>query len=119
MLSELYWYIHQELSPPDASSTSETLECLQACHQLFEAGFLSHERIMSLNSPVLQRIEKGYEYFTSWLSTLLTEGYIHFILIKLTVCMDVLPADTDFPHTSARQNTFLSWQSEYETLMLI
>ena len=33
--------------------------------------------------------------------------------------MDVLPADADFPYTSARQKDFLSWQSEYETFMLI
>lgn len=76
VLSELYSYIHKEPPPADASSTSETLEYLQACHQLFETGFLSHEKITSLGSPVLQSIDKGYKYFTSWLSTLLREGYL-------------------------------------------
>ena len=71
VLSKLYSYIHKEPPPADASSTSETLKYLQACHQLFETGFLSHKKIISLDSPVLQSIDKGYKYLTSWLSTLL------------------------------------------------
>jgi len=74
VLSELYQHTHLEPPPADKASTSETLEYLQACNRLFEAGFLSHDKITSLDSPVLQSIDKGYEYFTSWLSTLLTEG---------------------------------------------
>jgi len=74
VLSELYWYVHQDPPAVDASTTSETLEYLQACHKLFETGFLSHEKVTSLESPVLKNIDKGYEYFKSWLSTLLDEG---------------------------------------------
>ena len=78
VLGELYWYTHQEPIPSDANIVSETLQYLQACHNLFEEGFLSHERIINLESPVLKNITKGYEYFTSWLLTLLSEGmYVH------------------------------------------
>jgi len=42
--------------------------------KLFEIGFLSHDKVASLDSPILKNIEDGCKYFTSWLSTLLEEG---------------------------------------------
>ena len=74
MLGELYWYVHQNPPPVDADTTKETWQYLQACHKLFEIGFLSHNKINSLDSPTLKNIDDGYKYFTSWLSTLLQEG---------------------------------------------
>ena len=71
VLGELYWYVHQDPRPVDADATEETW---QACHKLFEIGFLSHDRVSSLDSPILKNIDDGYKYFTSWLSTLLEEG---------------------------------------------
>jgi len=47
---------------------------LQACHNLFEVGFLSHEKVTNLESVVVTNIDKGYEYFSSWITTLLNEG---------------------------------------------
>lgn len=65
-------------SQPMQILLDETLQYLQACHNLFEEGFLSHERITDMESTLLKNIDEGYEYFTSWLSTLLSEGtYLH------------------------------------------
>jgi len=74
VLGDLYWYIHQDPPPTDAAMTQETLDYLQACSRIFESGFLSHQKITAEDSPVLKSINEGYQYFTSWLSTLLTEG---------------------------------------------
>ena len=65
MLGELYWYIHQDPSPADAATTQQTVQFLQAYHKLFKNHFLSREKIVSLDSPVLKRIEEGYQYFTN------------------------------------------------------
>lgn len=67
-------YIHQNPPPADAATTEKTLQYLQACHKLFEYGFHAHDKIVSLDSPVLKSIDGGYQYFTSWLSTLLSKG---------------------------------------------
>jgi len=74
VLGGLYWNVHQD--PADADVTEETWQYLQAYHKLFEIGFLSHDKVTSIDSPILQSIEDGYKYFTSWLSTLLEEGKI-------------------------------------------
>lgn len=65
---------HQDPLPENASATKETWEHLQACHRLLEAEFLSHDKVDSMGSPVLKNINDGFEYFTSWLSTLIEEG---------------------------------------------
>ena len=74
MLTELYAYVHQDPPPADAETTRETMKYLEACNNLFKKGFLCHEKITSLDSTVLQNISNGYNYFTTWLSTLLSEG---------------------------------------------
>ena len=53
---ELYAYIHQTPPQEDADVTSETLAYLEACNQLFERGFLSHERIRSNDSEYKSRL---------------------------------------------------------------
>ncbi|XP_065914376.1 uncharacterized protein [Dysidea avara] len=92
VLGELFWYTNQDPLPADSDTTNETWEYLQACHKLFESGFLSHDKVDNMDSPVLQNIDDGYKYFTSWLSTLLEE-------------------DSDYPHVSSNQKSFLSWQT--------
>jgi len=67
----LFWYSNQDPPLVDSSAANETWEYLQACHNLFEIGFLSHDKVVNMDSPVLKNINDGYKYFTSWLSTLL------------------------------------------------
>ena len=74
MLGELYWYANQTPPPNDAPEVSETLAYLKACHLLFEQGFLSHDRIRTMNCDTMKNITKGYEYFSSWLNSILDEG---------------------------------------------
>ena len=73
-MGELHWYINQEPSPVDTGTATETLEYLEACNLLFERGFLSHDRVRSMNADVIQKINKGFSYFTEWLDSLLSEG---------------------------------------------
>ena len=90
IVGELYWYIHQNPLPPDASCVSETLKYLEACSQLFEKGFLSHSKITSMESEVLKNIDKGYGYFSDWLSSILQKGsaqYSYWIFLILYCIM--------------------------------
>ena len=46
--------IHHDQTPKEeAAMTSETLAYLEACHLLFERGFLSHDRIHSLDLSIV------------------------------------------------------------------
>lgn len=74
VLSELYWYTHQAVLPEDNASVLEALKYLEACHKLFEKGFLSHERITSADCEVLKNINEGYTYFKDWISSILEKG---------------------------------------------
>ena len=71
---ELYAYVHQTPPPEDTDVTSETLAYLEACNQLFEQGFLSHGRIRNQDSEILRNINKGYSYFSGWLTSILQKG---------------------------------------------
>ena len=44
----------------------ETASYLEACYNLFETGILSHKVIDSLDSPVMQNMKLGFEYFKDW-----------------------------------------------------
>ena len=74
MLSELVWYINQDPLPPDKDTTSEVLAYLEACSLLFEQGFLSHGRVISLDADILKNINKGYQYFTEWIDGIIDKG---------------------------------------------
>ena len=73
-LTELHSYIHQNPPPADVDTTVETHKFLEACNLVFEKGFLSHEKVSSMDSTVLKNTANGYQYFILWLSTLLSEG---------------------------------------------
>lgn len=60
--------------PMYAPNVGLTVEYLEACNQLFERGILSHTRIWSGDSVILQNMEKGFKFFTSWLDGLLQDG---------------------------------------------
>ena len=80
MLGELHWFIHQkETATEDVEKTSEVLAYLEACHYLFERGFLCHERIRGLDSEVLENINRGYRFFSGWLTDLLEKGMLYML----------------------------------------
>ena len=84
VLSELVWYINQDPPPPNKDTASEVLAYLEACSLPFEKGFLSHDRVRSFDGDVIKNIDKGFQYFTAWIDSLLDKGmdrvYQHFYL---------------------------------------
>lgn len=79
MIAELREYL--ESKPKDAPSTKLVLRYLQALQKLFEEGFLLHERITYFQSPILEKMESGYKFFTVWLDSLLEQGtYLYCIM---------------------------------------
>ena len=70
-LSKLFHYLDEH---PDASSTSKTLQYLEACNKFFEQAFLSHEKIFNMNSPVLISL-KGFKFFTNWMDNIIQGMY--------------------------------------------
>lgn len=71
VIAELGEYLDSK--PKDASSAKLVLRYLQALQKLFEEGFLTHERITSLQSSILTQMESGYNFFTHWLESLLDQ----------------------------------------------
>ena len=76
MLTELYSYIHQDPPPANVATTIETHKYLEACNLIFERGFLCHEKVSGMDSPVLDNIFRGFEYFSTCISMLLSEGIL-------------------------------------------
>ena len=74
VLAELHEYL--DSVPVDAASTRLAVQYLEALNDLFEEGFLSHQQINSISSPVLSHMEQGYKFFTTWLESLLAEGMV-------------------------------------------
>ena len=107
------------MTSEEAAKTSETLAYLEICHFLFERGFLSHERIRSLNSDVIKNINKGYHYFSGWLTDLIEYGMTfnynqEFItLATIYACAYSYINRPTIPTSSNTQKEFLSWQSKY------
>ena len=63
VLSELHAHIHQDPPPSDKVHVEATLNHLEACNRMFERGFLSHDRIMSMDSEIIQNITQGFTFF--------------------------------------------------------
>lgn len=91
-LAELSDYIakstgqHQQ----DALCADATWRYLESCHHMFERGIMNKN--ISLHIPdgsIVKQMEKGQEFFTSWLNALLSTGY---------------------EPTPATQKSFISWQ---------
>ena len=74
MLSELYRHVHEEPLPNDKEHMETTLNYLEACSNIFEKGFLSHDRVMSLESDVLKNISRGFNFFSGWLDAILKKS---------------------------------------------
>ena len=84
MISEFREYSTSVPPPPYADNIALTIQYLEACNQMFERGILAHVRIWSGDSTILKNMEKGYNFFTSWLDGLLETGinlysvHVHF-----------------------------------------
>ena len=74
MLTELYDHLSKVPPESDAPAVNSTHEYLSACNLLFERGLLSHGKISKTERDTLDRIRKGYSFFTTWLQSLLDAG---------------------------------------------
>jgi len=108
VMGELFHHISQ--NPTDILETKTTLKYLESCHSIFEKGFLSHDRIFSMDAGIITSINKGYSFFTQWHSSLINKGKClsayHSMLHTLN-CLHLM-IDGSIPVTH-----FLAWQSEY------
>jgi len=52
--------------PEDADNVRLTLRYLEACKDLFEDGFLSHQKISSMKSEAIVSILNGFSFFEKW-----------------------------------------------------
>ena len=85
-MTELHSYATKNPVPNDAPSVKMTSRYLTACNQLFERGFLSHDKVSIAKMEVLDNIIKGYKFFSGWFQSLLDEGivlYVHPSLPKI------------------------------------
>ncbi|XP_044170712.1 uncharacterized protein LOC122954816 [Acropora millepora] len=64
VIAELSEYTHN--NPADAENVKKAIEYLEACRQLFERGILSHEKVTTDQSIVLQNMSDGYAFFVGW-----------------------------------------------------
>ena len=87
-MTELTSYVTRNPAPHDATSVKIVIRYLTACNQLFERGFLSHEKVSSRDSEVLGNIKMGYSFFSTWLKSLLDEG----IIIVTSTDVDIVSA---------------------------
>lgn len=51
---------------PNQDCAAPVASFLEACNLIFENGLLSRRRINSLQSPVIQNIQKGMDFFEKW-----------------------------------------------------
>ena len=105
VLSELNHHISEY--PDSSDSTKKTLLFLEACSSLFEHGFLSSDKVESMNCDVMKHITKGYKFFTDWFMKVLEEGMDY----RLTISFHFF-SDPQFKISDNMQRRFLSWQSK-------
>lgn len=74
VLTELHHHIHQQPPPSDAVATKCALLYLEACNKIFENGFLSHDKILNMDSRILKNIDEGYTFFQNWLDSIVAKG---------------------------------------------
>lgn len=74
VITELYSHTKSNPQPLDVDSTRCTLQYLEACNRIFERGFLSHERVLSVDSKVIESISVGFKFFCEWLDKTIETG---------------------------------------------
>ncbi len=89
VLKELKLYL--STNPADSEEVQQSYDYLNACHKLFEVGFLAKgDTVTSMDSPILKNIQEGYNFFVNWFEAL------------------------DGPHfepTSSTERKFIAWQT--------
>lgn len=79
MLAELSHHTSStsaDICRQDAISADATRKYLEACYYLFERGILNNG--ISLHKPdgyIIKQMERGQEFFVSWLDELLSAGF--------------------------------------------
>ena len=51
-----------------------TKKFLEACNLIFERGLLDKGGVNSTEHEILQNIDRGYNFFCTWLDTIITKG---------------------------------------------
>ena len=57
-----------------SKSDEMTLHYLKALNNIFERGVLCREHISSSNQTVLDRMEKGFDFFSKWRKNVIDQG---------------------------------------------
>ena len=86
VIAELSEYTHN--NPADAENVNKAIEYLDACRQLFERGILSHEKVTTDQTIVLENMSEGYAFFVGWADYAWEKGKIlsvafHWLLTRL------------------------------------
>ena len=85
-MSEIFHHITESPEENDVlQSDKNTLKYLEACNKLFERGFLSHDRILDMNSEILRSIDEGFQFFVNWSNEILLNGKSSCILLNLNM----------------------------------
>ena len=74
MLTEIFSHTKAVPPPADVDSARCTLRYLESCSLIFEKGLLSHERIMTVDSKIIENVQAGFEFFCDWLDEILENG---------------------------------------------
>lgn len=77
VIAELSEYTHN--NPADAENVNKAIEYLEACRQLLERCILSHEKVTTDQSTVLQNMSEGYAFFVGWADYAWEKGKIPWI----------------------------------------
>lgn len=58
---------------------------------------MSHQQINSISSPVLEHMQRGYKFFTTWLESLLAEGMYNVFYLEWTKCYYNMVSSSNLP----------------------
>ena len=83
MISALRGYSESQPTPPDATSVTITANYLEACNLIFERGILSRQRVKGMNSPVIENMKDGFQFFVDWFQKHKEKGKCKFWSIKV------------------------------------
>ncbi len=82
---------HLATAPEEPDSLADLIRYLQAANCFFENGFLSHEKVFTLDSEPVRHIELGLLFLRNWFHD--------------------LSESQDFRPASTKERRFISWQT--------